>query len=411
MVTRLLNRQDVADNLFPNDRFRRGTTNAAANTATILADDDLKSNMVRPTRLIDAWVLITSGPQLGDRAQVEQFDHVNGLLTLGGGIGGAPGQSRTYELFYGIDPAQIHTAIDEMQRLTRVPQLWIPSLLSDPYLEAATITDHWTDEGSPTATVYDTAAANVLLGERSMAVASADAGEGVFSNPFNALTNERLIVAAWGRGGDFDVRLVVSLDGAIISEARLLDLDWQEARFNDIVAAGTTAVEIRFISNAANQAFYISAPVIVQSDFERLYAAPSWLLTESQIEDVVVIPQGRTADLVDTYHPLSQDMYASLGMRWIRSDRDVHPFHVRFANPAANDLVGILAKRPLDALSGDTSVSPVDRDYAAAKVTSILLRKRGVDGWKRWEREADKHARRLHYNGRDVRSEERRVAV
>ncbi len=421
MVTKAQTRQDVADNLFPFDRFRRGTTNGSGNSATLLVDDDLKSNMVRATRLIDAWVLLTAGTRAGESAQVEQFDHVNGKLTLAGGIGGAPGESNTYELFYGVDPDQFHAANKEMQRRTRAPQLWIPSLLSDPYLEAATITDHWTDQGAPTATAYDTGAANVFLGERSLFVDSADADEGVYSNPFNVLTDERLIVAAWGRGGGFDVRLVVSVNGAIIKEARLLDLDWQEARFNEIVTDGTTAVEIRFISNAAGQAFYISAPVIVQSDRERVYAPPSWLLAESQIEDVVVVPQGWAADLVDTYHPLSRDMESSLGMRWIRSDRDVHPLHLRFANPAANDLVGILAKRPLaeavDAAVGtawvteDAVDSPVDREYAAAKVTSILLRKRGINGWKRWEREADKHARRLDYGGRDVRSEERRVAV
>ena len=420
MVTKAQTRQDVADNLFPFDRFRRGTTNGSGNTASLLIDDNLKSNMVRPNRLIDAWVLITAGAKAGESAQVEQFDHVNGKLGLAGGISGDPGQSNAYEVFYGVDPEQFLDAIKEMQRRTRAPQLWIPSLLSDPYLEA-TIGDHWTDQGAPTTTVYDTDGANVLLGEKALAVASADDGEGVYSEPFNALTNERLIVSAWGRGGDFDVRLVVSLNGAIIGEARLLDLDWQEARFNEIVTDGTTAVEVRFISNAAAQDFYISAPIVVQSGFERLYQAPSWLLAESQIEEAVVIPQGRAADLADTYHPLSRDMEASLGMRWVRSDRDVHPLHVRFANPSPNDLVAIRAKRPMSEsaaaaigtawVTEDAVDIPVDREYAAAKVTSILLRKRGIAGWKRWEREADRHARRLSYGGRALHSEERRVAV
>ena len=112
MVTKAQTRQDVADNLFPNDRFRRGTTDAANNSTTVLADSALVANMVTPSRLIDAFVLITAGAAAGDSARVEQYDRPQGRLTLGGGISTAPGQSNTYELFYGIDPAQFKDAID-----------------------------------------------------------------------------------------------------------------------------------------------------------------------------------------------------------------------------------------------------------------------------------------------------------
>lgn len=138
MVTKAETRQDVADIFFSKDRFRRGTANSSGNSATLLVDDSLKAGIVRPTRLIDAWVLITSGVCEGGIAGITQYDQATGSLTLDSGLFVDPGEGFTYELFYPpFEPTLVEGKINEFMRRTRVDTLWLPSLLGDSELDAA----------------------------------------------------------------------------------------------------------------------------------------------------------------------------------------------------------------------------------------------------------------------------------
>jgi hypothetical protein len=411
VTTKAQTRQDIADNLFPNDRFRRGTTDAANNTATLLYDAGLQSNMVRPSRMIDAYVLLTAGARAGEYAQVEQFDHVNGILTLGGGIGGAPGHSNTYELFYGINPEQVEDAMNEMRRRTRHPQLWIPSLVTDSYLEDDTVTSFWTVEGAPAFFQYDTSAEDVYHGERSIYISGVD-GTGFYSDGFNVLQDEKLLVSTIARvvSGSLAVSLRLPGGATTFDTVTLDEIAFSEARFVWTLSLSSPSACALYFIGVGVYGAYVSAPVVVQSGFRREYSAPSWLTSESQVEEMVYVASGRAASAqADTYYPLTGSSRARTNPQFIRSDRDVHPLRLQMTNPA-DRLVAVAAKRPMaefaDAAVGATWVtedavdSPVDQDYAAAKVTSILLRKRGARGWRSWEREADKHARRMRYGGR-----------
>lgn len=482
MTTKAENRQDVADIAFSKDRFRRGTANAAGNSQTLIVDDALKASIVRPTRLIDAWALITSGACEGGIAGIEQYDNANGKLTLDGGLFVDPGEGFTYELFYPpFDPVLIEGESNEFMRRTRVDALWIPSLIPDSELDSPeysadgtgvttvfasdTLTDlraewvtdewvgyvvtcnsktmtitsntatvltgsgawsadpgqgnsyaitlidtNWPDVGTPTTKNLNTAAANVYLGERSLYVL-ATADSGFKSVALTAFANERLTAAIIGRAsaGNFTVSLQNATATVTYDSATLAENVFTLIRLAATMP-GSAAAPILHVAANTTAAGYFAAPIVLQSQDRREYAAPTWLKEEGQILDAVTMGFGLGGVEDQTYYPLTGAQRTMAGIRWLASARAVHPLRTQFRQHGEN-ILAFMCQRPLSVLRNDSDTSPVDREFAAAAVTARVLKKLGIKEWKEWDREARKLARRHSYNRGEIRSESPLISV
>ena len=325
-------------------------------------------------------------------------------------------QSGTDYLMYPrkLVPETVRDAVNGVLKKTDAPHLWAPSLVTDSDMGANALTN-WDAIGTPTTRAFVTTAAHVYFGPRSLHLADADTDEGAQTENFGVYDTESLLVSVLARVvlGTLNVILYRVTATAVAVKTVTLSLrepQFSEVRFRQAVPSGMRQGRLHFVAPEDDCEFYISPHVIVQSDRRRSYAVPSWLVSESQVVELVQLPMGASADDDDSYIPLSSEFGSALGLSFIRSDRDANPLRIEFGNPG-NSPVYLLCKRPFAELSALTDTTSCDEEFVVAKAAAQILKNRGDDGWWLLEREAEARARKKGYGGRELRSESPTVLV
>ena len=329
-------------------------------------------------------------------------------------------QSGTDYLMYpkNLVPETVADAINGVLKKTEAPYLWAPSLVTDSDMEADDLLK-WLAVGTPATRAFVTTAAHILHGPRSLHLVSRGVTRnGAMSGGITTHEGEPFLASVLAKSvlGDFDVALYDAANGADIKSVNVavaVTGGWVEVRIQGVMPTATVATRVflRFTTTtAASATLYVTPPVIVQSAWRRAYDAPSWLVSESQVLEVVHLSGAHLAEIENTRVALSSQMRTALGLDFQRSDRDATPMRVSFANPSGNP-VYLLCKRPFAKLSALTDETPCDEEFVVAKAAAQILKNRGDEGWWLLDREAEKRALKMGYGGRELRSESPTVLV
>jgi len=338
---------------------------------------------------------------------------VNPDFALAATVVGEPYAAGSFLMYpKGLSPDYLVQRINDVLRTTEGQHFWFPSLVDDSDMSANDLTN-WAAVDTPTTRAFTTTGADVLYGPRALEVGTNALAEGATSNSFDVSEREALVVTVFVRvtAGSLDVILRNVTAG---SNTRTIDaLDerlYTTVWFTETVPADCEQMALRFLSDTATSTFFISGQVIVQSQHRRRYKAPSWLNRESLVKAAVHLLPGQSAEQTDSY--ISHDDYLldSLGVSFLRSDSDVNPMWIEFANSHSYP-IGLVAYRPFDELGGDGSLTHADKDYVALKAVANILRDRGESDWKLWSRMASDRARVMRYGTREPRGVESLTAV
>jgi hypothetical protein len=295
-------------------------------------------------------------------------------------------------------PELIVSTMRRVLRNTRVPVIWAPSLVADPDLTASdTLVTNWTDVGAPTTTDFETGAANILFGEKSIKViGGAATGIASASFPVHDVQSVLVVVPVAVAAGSMTVVLYrATATAADLHSVTMDEIAFTDARFIEAFTDGTKQAQLRFLAAAAATTFYVSPHIIVQALGVHSYALPSWLVNPNHILAATFLPSGSSAEDTDNYVPLSHPMIASSGFKILRSERDVTPLRVQFYGGTYPLYLKVL--RQAADLSTDAATTIVDRNWLVKKVASILLRNRGDSEWRRVAGEAAQAAREAGY--------------
>ena len=312
-------------------------------------------------------------------------------------------------------PETVADAINGVLKKTEASYLWAPSLVADSDMGADDLTK-WPAVGVPATREFVTTAAHVLHGPRSLHLVG-NAGIGAQCTNFDTHEGEPLLVSTYVKAtyGKYDVILYDEANNANIKAVNIalaVTGGWVEVRFQETIPSATTKsrASLHFVSGATSSVLYVSPHVIVQGSRRTTYDAPSWLVSESQVVEMLYLPSGYPAEADDAYIALSSQMRAAMGLDFLRSDRDVTPMRVTFANQSSYP-VYLLCKRPFAELSALTDTTSCDEEFVVAKAAAQILKDRGDGGWWVLDREAEKRALKKGYGGRELRSESPTVLV
>lgn len=309
----------------------------------------------------------------------------------------------------GLLPDYVVTKLNAVLRNTDHPHLWFPSLVDDSDMASADLTN-WAAVGAPTTRAFDTTAANVLFGERSLHLAGGN-NDGATTNAFDVTEQENLLVwvpvrvnatdPAAGVAAKVILRRVTTTAADIRTVTSLNERLFTDVFFRDIIPSGCQRAAIRFLGAAASADFFVSPHVVVQSAKRRAYNVPSWWTREGQLKDIIFFWPHYTSDVADSFISLSERDYAMIDVSFLRADRDLHPLRVEFYSYAQYP-VGFLVQRPFVELAGDSSTTVCDKDYVVFKTVSNILRDRQNPGWKHWAGRAAERAKLFGYGGREI---------
>jgi len=305
-------------------------------------------------------------------------------------------------------PEHIVSAIRRTLRSTYIPTIWAPSMIADPDLSASdTITDNWDDVGAVTTTDFETGAANVLLGARSLkVVGGAATGLASDSFPVHDVRSVLVVVPVAVSAGSMTVVLYrATTTAADLRSVTMDEIAFTDCRFTETFTAGTKQAQIRFLAAEAASTFYVSPHIIVQANGVHAYNLPSWLVNPDHILGAAFMPSSQGANDQDNYVPLSDFMQNQPDFRILRSDRDVTPLRLQFRGGTYPLYLRVL--RQAADLSSDSATTIVDRGWLAKKTAANLLRDRGVDEWKRVAREAMQAAAEAGYAAGPISVQER----
>ncbi len=336
-------------------------------------------------------------------------------LTTSPAFGGVPPVDLEYLMYpKGLAPETVVSAMNRVLRATETFHLWAPSLVDDADFEEEDLTN-WAEVGSPDTREFVTTAALVRLGARSLHLDSASVGDGAVSNSFSVHELENLLIAVHVSvtKGDMRVTLYNVTASENIEQSGTLDDDaWAEVRFTKAVPADCELASLRFLAQAtADSGFYISPHIIVQSDRQRAYTPPSWLVSRRQIVDARYLPAGADAEAEDAYVSLGEGFRSALGLDVIRSDRDVTPFRVLLTNPLSYGPVYLLCQRSLPTLSYDTETTVCDLEYLVQKAVSLILKDRNDSEWHRYAGRAAERAHEMGYGLDELHTEQAMTTV
>lgn len=311
----------------------------------------------------------------------------------------------------GIVPEYIIARMNAVLRNTSRPHLWFPSLVPDSDMSSADLAN-WPLVSSGTR-VFTTTAASILYGERALAItAAASIGSGAESLAWPVTEGEQMIVlvpiknnpvadATAGTIAKVVLRRVTTTAADIKSVTNLNERLYTDVFFRETIPDGCQMVNLQFLSAAASALFIISPHVVVQSDRRRWYSVPSWWTRESQLKELVVWQPDYSSDEPDSYISLSQGQYAVKNADFLRSDIDITPMRIGFANQGSYP-VGCIVQRPFAELGGDSTTTVADKDYVAFKTVSNILRDRQDQAWKHWAARASVRAKMFKYGGREI---------
>ena len=390
-----------------------GTTTGAGDTSSVI-DTALGRGTIRSGRFAGRMIKLTSGSAIGEVSVVTDTGlAAGGDCTVSPVYSAAPGSGVTYLMFpLGLTSDTVVDALARVLRATEGPHLWAPSLINDSDLDAADLTQ-WAAVATPSTREFVTAAATNIFGERTLHLIADAADEGATSNTLNVDPSESLLVAVHIQVNVGTCNVILRRITATAADLRTVAVTGEafaEVRFTETPTSGTEQVALRFLSSAASDDFFISPHIIMQSDRRRTYLAPSWLISESQIIDLLRLPAGASAQDDDSFIPLGSVMRAQMGLGVLRSDRDLNPLRLEFRNRSGDPLY-LRCMRPFAELSSDSGTTPCDRQYLTHKAVSLILRDRDDGEWRRWASSAAKRARTLRYGGRDLLSEQPMTTV
>ena len=385
-----------------------GTTTSAGDTTSII-DTALGRGTIRTGRFAGRMIKMTSGSASGDVAAVTDAGLASGGdVTVNPALSASSGSGSTYIMFpLGLTSDTVTDALSRVLRATEGPHLWAPSLINDSDLDAADLTQ-WAAVATPSTREFVTTAATNIFGERTLHLIADAAAEGATSNTLNVDADEQLLVAVHMQVNVGTGNVILRRVTATAADLRTVSVTGEafaEVRFTETPTSGTEQVALRFLSSDASDDFYVSPHIIMQSDRRRTYLAPSWLISESQILDLLRLPAGSPAKDDDSFIPLGSVMRAQMGLGVLRSDRDLNPLRLEFRNYSGDPLY-LRVMRPFADITSDSSTTPCDREYLTHKAISLILRDRGDGEWRRWARSAARRAHTLGYDGRDLRSEQ-----
>ena len=335
------------------------------------------------------------------------FAESTGTLTMSPAVT-VHASGNTYIIYpYNLHPAVVEEAIDKVLLSTYAPHLYFPSLHPDADLTGGTITDAW-ELVSTSAIAYTTTAADVLYGPQAIAVTSPDSiGGGVQTASAVAITvteGEQLLISVPVRviTSGMTVSLYDVTNDAVIESASGIDeLAWTEARFTATIPDNCESIIVRMLNDATDSVFFVGAPVVVQSRSGRWYTAPDWLDTETQIVSAHYIPAGLASEDSDSFIAQSSRLQRAPMPQGIQDAQGIREFYL--AGVGQRDLYALKVYRPFTALSGNTSTTRCNRQYLMWKVLANLCFAQDEPGYRDFEKNAQRIARRLHYGDKGMR--------
>src|SRR5438876_1664578 len=314
----------------------------------------------------------------------------------------------------GLSPDTVVSKLNAVLRNTDHPHLWFPSLVDDSDMSSNDVANWAVVAGG--VRVFDTAAANIMFGERALHVTGTNTGDGVTTNGFDVTAQEQMMVWApikanqaadtsAGVNAQVVLRRLTTTAANIRTVTSLNERLYTDVFFRDTIPSGCQRAAVRFLGAAASADFYVSPHVVVQSNLRRAYNVPSWWTRENQLQEILWFWPHYASDQADSYISLSERESAMIDVSFLRSDRDSHPLRVEFSNYGQYPM-GFTVKRPFAELNGDSSTTVCDKDYATFKTVSNILRDRQDASWKHWAARAQERAKVFGYGGRDIQVRE-----
>ena len=166
--------------------FGSTTTGAGAIGGTTAVDTGIQR--FDTVRLVDKWLLITSGTAIGEARRISTVSA--STITVGLAYSAQIASGVTYEVMT-YDPDISHAALEQAIRLS-YPKLYLPlrnetlivdNLLANPDFETGTFTS-WVNIGTPTNAANTN---RVIHGAQSASITASGATEGIEQNLLNAL--------------------------------------------------------------------------------------------------------------------------------------------------------------------------------------------------------------------------------
>jgi hypothetical protein len=319
-------------------------------------------------------------------------------------VTGGPYAAGSFFLYpKGLHPDYVIERLNTVLRNTDSPHLWYPSLITDSDMSSNDVTN-WDIVAAGTR-VFTTTAGDILYGERALTITAPATDDGVETEDFDVTENEQMIVLVHVRvtagSGKVILRRVTATAADLKTVTILNERVYTDVFFRETVPDGMIQAAIRVLGAEATSTIILSPHVVVQSDRRRAYAVPSWWTRENQLKEIVEYVPHYSSDVADSYISLSSQQYAMMNYDFLRSDRDANPLRVEFANCGSYP-IGFLVQRPFAELPGDSSTTVCDKDYAAFKTVSNILRDRQDNSWKHWAARAANRAKMLGYGVREL---------
>jgi hypothetical protein len=339
-------------------------------------------------------------------------------LTFSPAVSTTPAIATRYLMYpLGLSPELLSQAISDVLRETVGPHVHFPSLVADPDLTlypnyvAALVGASVVRVGTPSTEEYVTASSGVFMGERAVHIIADAADEGFKTANFSVTDTETLLVSVfvWVNSGDMDVTLVNAAGDAVLKTVIPDEPAWTEVRFAQAVGSGVEQCYLQFASNALDDDFYVSAPIIVQSTRQRSYDMPSWLTYPGQVGGFRYLDAGPAsgagASPGHMFIPLGVQPRADHAPGSVLDARGVHQVKLGGMIPADNRPVYLVAMRQFDDLLTNAATTPADRQFMRDRVVARIL-----DRWedataRKWERRAKGRAEVLGYNPSTIRIE------
>ncbi len=378
-------------------------------SATTIVDTKLGRGTGQSNRFDGRAVEIISGTNDGDKSGIDDGGF-NGTTTLTLSPDVTSTETAVDYLIYplGLGPEVLEELLSEILRDTRGPHYWFPSLVGDPDLtNSSSYTDDtdWNTVGTPsTGPIFDTGAANVFLGERSVRVVADAADEGFESLSINVTETETILVSVYVKVavGSMDVVLYDVTGATAITTVVVDEPAWTQVRFSGAVPAASELLSIRFLSNANLDDFYVSAPIVLQATAERWYDAPSWLSYSSQIRQARYLDVNVSAVTANTFVPLSGRPKGLEMPGLLEMSRGVHQVKVAGLQAADNRPVYFDVIRNFDDVTTNAGTTVADRQYLRDALVAAVLKNWDDSQYPVWARRAGNRAHALGYNPREL---------
>ena len=355
-------------------------TGGSTTSITHTGNGGLQDSGASPDLFIGAYVLITSGADLGNWRMVTPtgYDQANGILTVGSAwsTGGANGT--TYDVYVGLDPSQWNSVIDDALQRLRYRYHGPLTLITDGDMETSGVAD-WTTSNSTAAKITTGAFVN---GIRAIEVTNSAANGYVQSasvpcNPgdgFVAWANYKASsgtarLRAWDVTNGASLAVDTGVDSGRNNEGGMISLGISTTSGS----AGTRNVALRLIGDESD-AIIDWDDVILMRAGRRRYSLPSWVVDRDMIREVVE----RSGIRPNEFY------FASVG--WpldIEEDQTAaNIFSLVLPQGVSGKCLYLVGERSQAALALDSSTFNIPLELAKYAVASEALERMG----KTWER-------------------------